>query len=67
MGKTYSSILDISRFLAALLVFIHHAEKVLRDKPLSAFALFGHDAVIFFFLLSGFVIGYVVKKRKVTY
>lgn len=64
MDRSYSTLLDFSRFTAAMLVFFHHAEQVLKDKGLSIIASFGHDAVIFFFLLSGFVIGYVADSRE---
>ena len=64
MDKTFSILLDLTRFLAALLVFFHHAEQILKDKRLSPIASFGHDAVIFFFILSGFVIGYVSKHKE---
>lgn len=42
-----------------MLVFFHHCEHVYKEKWLSPLASFGHDAVIFFFLLSGFVIAHV--------
>lgn len=64
MDKSYSTLLDFSRFSAAMLVFFHHAEQILKDKSLSVVASFGHDAVIFFFLLSGFVIGYVADNKE---
>lgn len=66
MDKPFSLILDLSRFLAALLVFFHHAEQHLKDPRLSALASFGHDAVIFFFILSGFVIAYVTEHKEKT-
>lgn len=59
MDKTFSVMLDLLRFVAASLVFFAHAEQLLRSRFLSAVGSFGHDSVIFFFLLSGFVIGYV--------
>lgn len=68
MNKTFSILLDLARFSAALLVFFTHAEQILKDKRLSLVASFGHDAVIFFFILSGFVIGYVSthKEKNIT-
>jgi peptidoglycan/LPS O-acetylase OafA/YrhL len=66
MDKTFSSLLDLSRFFAAFLVFIHHTEQIYSDQRLSFFASFGHDAVIFFFILSGFVIGFVSDKKEKT-
>ena len=64
MEKSYSTLLDFSRFAAAILVVLHNAEQILKDKNLSIVASFGHDAVIFFFLLSGFVIGYVAENKE---
>jgi len=64
MSNIFSLILDLSRFFAALLVFISHAEQRLAAEFLSPFAMFGHDAVIFFFILSGFVIGYVSHYKE---
>ena len=66
MEKSYSLLFDVLRFIAAILVFIHHSEQILDAEYLSAFASFGHDAVVFFFILSGFVIGYVVHEREKT-
>lgn len=66
MDKTYSTLLDLSRFTAAFLVFIYHAEYIFKDSRLSILASFGHDSVIFFFLLSGFVIGFVSESKEDT-
>lgn len=67
MTKEDSILLDLLRFLAAILVLIHHAEQLLDANYLSVFASFGHDAVIFFFILSGFVISYITDKEKNSY
>jgi peptidoglycan/LPS O-acetylase OafA/YrhL len=64
MDKCFSRLLDLFRFVAALLVFFHHAEQMFKDRYLSIIASFGHDAVIFFFILSGFVIGYVSTSKE---
>lgn len=64
MNKTYSIALDGLRLLAAVLVFVHHSEQILQDRRLSFLASFGHDAVVFFFLLSGFVIAFVTQTRE---
>lgn len=66
MERSISIFLDLARFLAAVLVFISHVEQVLDVKSLSFLASFGHDAVIFFFMLSGFVIAYVTTNKEVT-
>ncbi len=65
MNNTFSILLDVVRFVAALLVFIHHSEQILKVGYLSPLASFGHDAVILFFILSGFVIGYVSKYKEI--
>jgi len=41
-----------------MLVFFHHSEHKFKAPWLSPLASFGHDAVVFFFLLSGFVIAH---------
>lgn len=68
MSRSHSILLDLLRFTAAMLVFLHHSEQILGANFLSPVASFGHDAVIFFFILSGFVIGYVsTEKEKTAY
>lgn len=70
MNKFLSAFLDFGRICAALLVFVHHLEQffpqAFKPKLLSVFASFGHDAVIFFFVLSGFVIGYVANTKETS-
>jgi peptidoglycan/LPS O-acetylase OafA/YrhL len=57
--------LDGVRLLAALLVFASHAAYPrLGGEWLSIFRLFGHDAVIVFFVLSGYVISYVSHNKE---
>ncbi|HXP12134.1 MAG TPA: acyltransferase [Stellaceae bacterium] len=61
MSRTYSLYLDAIRFLAAMLVMCTHVDLIgVRLGPL---AHFGHDAVIVFFVLSGYVIAYTVDRR----
>ena len=64
--------LNTLRFIAAFLVVIHHAESLRKDHGLKYhlkdFGLFqnGSHAVSFFFVLSGFLITYLLmKERKV--
>lgn len=64
MSNQHSILLDLLRLIAAILVFIHHSEQILDIPSLSIFASFGHDAVIFFFILSGFVINYVSSEKE---
>lgn len=64
MDKTYSVMLNAARFMAALFVFFSHAEYLLHEPRLSPVASFGHDAVIFFFILSGFVVSFTAQNKE---
>ena len=63
MNKQLSIYLDLMRFLAAMAVLLSHI-----DFPqfinLVKFRSFGHDAVIVFFVLSGYVIFYVSDTKE---
>ncbi|MBZ9611346.1 acyltransferase family protein [Rheinheimera sp. MA13] len=53
------------RLFAALMVFFYHASaERLNGQWLSGIGSFGHDAVIVFFVLSGFVIAYITNQRS---
>lgn len=61
--------LNTLRFIAAFLVVIHHAESLRKDhelKHLKDFGIFenGQHAVSFFFVLSGFLITYLLLKER---
>ncbi len=68
MNKATSTYLDLVRFLAAATVFLVHAQydrftgTSLRFG--GAFSDLGNDAVMVFFVLSGFVIAYVADKKE---
>lgn len=67
MNRAMSVYLDLVRFLAALVVFIIHAnyERFTGGIPiLWRFSRLGNDAVMVFFVLSGFVIAYVVDTKE---
>lgn len=65
MNKGMSIYLDGVRLLAALAVFASHAAySRLNGEWLEFFSLFGHDAVIIFFVLSGYVISYVAHEKE---
>ena len=64
MTKSYSIYLDFVRFFAALLVLLYHSTN-LYNPGLAIFTL-GHEAVIIFFVLSGFVIAYVADTKENT-
>jgi peptidoglycan/LPS O-acetylase OafA/YrhL len=69
MNKQFSIYLDVIRFAAAVLVFISHVPRF-SGGWLWQIAQWGHEAVVVFFVLSGFVISYVVfdkKERLTTY
>lgn len=73
-GCNYSKIgyfrhLNAMRFIAAFLVLVHHAEQIRLKEGLSNFkdlsvANFGYDAVVFFFVLSGFLITYLLLREQ---
>jgi peptidoglycan/LPS O-acetylase OafA/YrhL len=65
-NRTLSDFIDFSRWVSAFLVVLGHAVALLISHPLStgkvaSVFLFasslGHDAVIFFFVISGFLVG----------
>ncbi len=63
MNKQLSLYLDAFRFLAALLVFLSHLPAFIAGY-LWQRGGFGHEAVVFFFVLSGFVIAYVCMEKR---
>lgn len=63
LSKNVSALLDFFRYLAALLVVFHHLEHLYPKSWISPLASFGHDAVIFFFILSGFVIAHTTRSK----
>lgn len=69
MSRSFSIYLDLVRFLAALVVFIVHAgyQRFTGGLPfLWRLEDFGNDAVMVFFVLSGFVIAYVADQKEKT-
>ena len=64
MTRSFSVYLDFVRFFAAFLVLLHHARYVY-DPGSPLFSL-GHEAVIVFFVLSGYVIAYVTESKERT-
>ena len=65
MTPAYSTYLDLTRFAASVLVFLHHfAFEGLTGGKYAAIGAYGEDAVMVFFVLSGFVIAYVVDQRE---
>lgn len=67
MTRATSIYLDSVRFLAATVVFFAHARHVrFTDGWLMMFKNYGNDAVMVFFVLSGFVIAYCVDTKEKT-
>jgi len=65
MNKTTSIYLDLLRFTSAILVFVFHASYARYDGEwLNSVSAFGHDAVMIFFVLSGFVIAFITKTKE---
>ncbi len=67
MNKETSLYLDLLRFSAAMVVFLGHASgRSFTGGLLWQFGAYLHTAVIIFFVLSGFVIGYVAHTKENT-
>jgi peptidoglycan/LPS O-acetylase OafA/YrhL len=67
MNKPFSIYLDLIRFTAACLVYLHHSnQRWLTEKILPA-SHYGESAVTVFFVLSGFVIAYITDTREKTF
>ncbi len=63
MNREVSIYLDMVRFLAALLVMLYHFSYA-RFSADFYHMYFGHEAVIVFFILSGYVISYVADTKE---
>src|SRR5438105_12066649 len=65
MQPATSILLDLMRFTAACIVFLSH----LTSRELNSvfpWVRWGHEAVVVFFVMSGFVISYVASNREGT-
>lgn len=60
--KTFSVYLDLLRFLAAIAVFLHHMG--MQTERYDLLERYGDDAVMVFFVLSGYVIAYVTDQKE---
>jgi peptidoglycan/LPS O-acetylase OafA/YrhL len=67
VSKSTSLYLDLVRALAALLVLLEHAGESFFSRGLTWPRPLGHEMVIIFFVLSGFVIAYAASKPKITW
>ena len=63
MSRRESIYLDLVRSLAALAVVLDHAAGLFR---LPCYPFWGHQSVMVFFVLSGYVICYVADTRETT-
>lgn len=62
MKREFSLYLDLIRFLASILVVVTHINhRAIIAEPLPQL---GHDAVMIFFVLSGFVIAFITDKKE---
>ena len=66
LPRPFSIYLDLVRFLAACLVYVYHSNQRWLVEPTLPLAHQGHNAVIVFFVLSGYVIGYVTDQPGCT-
>ena len=64
MSRSFSLYLDLLRLLAALAVMVSHTVGFTFGPELPIPNSVGHNAVIVFFLLSGYVIAYVVDRKE---
>ena len=64
MGKSFSIYLDLVRFVAACLVYVHHSNRRLLVQDILPASEYGHSMVIVFFVLSGFVIAFVTDTKE---
>lgn len=68
MTKNFSAYLDVLRFGAALIVFLGHASTgYMTGGIFWQLAGYGDTCVMVFFVLSGFVIGYVADTKDVNW
>lgn len=66
MSKGFSIYLDFVRFLAAVAVVLYHGMEHVGPEVRLVMAGFGHEAVIVFFVLSGYVIASIADQRRST-
>jgi peptidoglycan/LPS O-acetylase OafA/YrhL len=68
MNRVTSTYLDMVRFIAALIVFLGHVgERAISGGFLWQFTVYGAPAVVVFFVLSGFVVGFVAQEKETAW
>lgn len=66
MNKTISIVFDFLRSLAALCVVYHHYNSI-SELPYRVFPDIGQEAVMVFFVLSGYIMAWVVEQRDKSF
>ena len=67
MDKHFSRYLDLMRFTAAVMVVLtHYVQRGIIGDPAHPLPIFGREAVMVFFLLSGFVIAYTTSEKALS-
>jgi peptidoglycan/LPS O-acetylase OafA/YrhL len=66
MNRTFSLYLDFVRFMAALSVLLFHASGFDCMTAETGVGRYGREAVVVFFVLSGFVIAYTAQRKDHT-
>ena len=66
MNRSFSLYLDLARFAAAVLVVLTHYVQHGLFGADAAVPMFGREAVMLFFVLSGYVIAYTTAEQKLT-
>jgi peptidoglycan/LPS O-acetylase OafA/YrhL len=67
MKKYFSCYLDLIRFISALLVVLdHYVQYVVGESTAHLLPAMGREAVVLFFVLSGFVIAYATETKTQT-
>jgi peptidoglycan/LPS O-acetylase OafA/YrhL len=64
MPRSFSLYLDLVRFLAAILVYLYHSNFRFLSKSIVPMSHLGHEAVVVFFVLSGYVIAYITHTKE---
>jgi peptidoglycan/LPS O-acetylase OafA/YrhL len=67
MSRPFSIYLDLVRFVAACLVYLHHSNQRWLVESILPASYFGESAVTVFFVLSGYVIAYITDTREKTF
>ncbi len=63
MTRATSAFLDVLRLSAAFTVFLAHTAHYWKPDAVGSMQVVAHDAVIVFFVLSGYVIAYTAKEK----